>query len=133
MVSKKALLEAEVYYGKTLMWNLKKNDVDEDNIQTKLNEIFMAGQTVLDRMWKQVTSELEKDTETEQLYIKVKHAGVWLVRTSVANVKLKDIPYEQERMSTSIMRSLDQLMRGEPWDEGVEGVIDEDEVFDKDL
>lgn len=132
-MSKTALLEAEVYYGKNLMWRLKKKEVDKENIAIKLNEIFMAGQNVLDKMWKQVMSELEKDTEHEQLYIKVKLAGVWLVRTSIANVKLKDIPEEQERMTTSIMRSLDQLLRGEPWDEDVQAIRDEDGTFDKDL
>ena len=132
-MDKKALLEVEVHYGNDLMWKLKKDEVNSDNIQIELNEIFMAGQRGIDKTWKQVTSGLEKDIENEQLYIKVKLAGIWLVRTSIANVKLKDIPTEQERMSTSIMRSLDQLIRGEPWDEGVEAVADEDETFDQDL
>lgn len=133
MIDKKVLLEAVAHYGNNIMWSLKRDGVDKENIAVKLNEIFMAGQNGIDKTWKQVTSELEKDTEREQLYIKVKLDGVWLTRTTIANVKLKDIPAEQERMTTSIMRSLDQLLRGEPWDEGVEAIADEDETFDKDL
>lgn len=132
-MDKKVLLEVVAHYGNNIMWSLKRDGVDKENIAVKLNEIFMAGQNGIDKTWKQVTSELEKDTEREQLYIKVKLDGVWLTRTTIANVKLKDIPAEQERMTTSIMRSLDQLLRGEPWDEGVEAVADEDGKFDQDL
>jgi len=132
-MSKKVLLEVKAHYGKNIIWSLKRDGVDKENIAVKLNEIFMAGQNGIDKTWKQVTSELEKDTEREQLYIKVKLDGIWLTRTTIANVKLKDIPAEQERMTTSIMRSLDQLLRGEPWDEGVEAIADEDGKFDEDL
>jgi len=104
--------------------------VDVDNLQLKLNEIFMAGQNGIDKTWKQVTDELEKDTEREELYVKVKHDGIWLMRTSTPNVSLKEIPEAHEQITTAIMRSLDQLVQGKPFDDNVVGISDEDGELD---
>ena len=124
------ILDVTTFYGNNILYQLKKSHVDVDNLQLKLNEIFMAGQNGIDKTWKQVTDELEKDTEREELYVKVKHGGIWLMRTSTPNVPLKEIPEAHEQITTAIMRSLDQLVQGKPFDDNVVGISDEDGELD---
>jgi len=80
----KGILEVTAFYGSNILYNLKLSKVDVDNLQLKLNEIFMAGQKGIDKTWKEVMDELKKDIEREELYVKVKHGGIWLMRTSLS-------------------------------------------------
>lgn len=125
------ILEVTAFYGTKILYNLKLIHVNIENLQLKMNEIFMAGQNGIDKTWKQIINdELGKDIEHEELYVKVKHGGVWLTKVSAANVQLEQIPEIHERITTSIMRSLDQLIQGKPLDDDVVKIYDEEGKFD---
>ena len=130
ILTDEGLLEVTTFYGSNIMYNLKSSHVDMDNLQLKLNEMFMAGQNGIDKIWKNVMDELKKDIEREELYVKVRHGGIWLMRVSTPNVRLEEIPDAHEQVTTAIMRSLDQLVQGEPLDDNVVKVRDENGEFD---
>lgn len=125
------ILEVTAFYGTKILYNLKLVHVNIENLQLKMNEIFMASQNGIDETWKQIiNNELEKDIEHEELYVKVKHGGIWLTKISAANVRLKQVPEVHEQITISIMRSLDQLLQGKPLDDDVVKVYDEEGEFD---
>jgi len=115
-VKDRNILEVVVSYGNSIVYRVRKPHVTIENLQLKLNEIFMSGQSTVDVMWKKSKEEIEKRNITGVFYIEVKHDGLWLVKTSMANVQRKLIPKMHDQLSTAIMRGLDQMAQGKPPD-----------------
>jgi len=116
------VLEVTVSYGRDLIYRVRKLHVTVENLHLKMNEIFMSGQSTVDAMWKKTKDQIERSREINVFSVEIKHDGIWLIRMKKGDVQLKEIPKIHEEASTQIMRSLDQLKQGKPWDPNVIGV-----------
>jgi len=115
-VKDRNILEVTVSYGNGIVYRVRKPHVTIENLQLKLNEIFMSGQSTVDVLWEKEKEKIEKRNVSGVFYIEVKHDGLWLVKTSMANVQQKLIPKMHDQLSTAIMRGLDQMAQGKPPD-----------------
>ena len=103
------VLEITVQYGKDIVYKVRKPHVTVENLQLKMNEIFMSGQSTVDAMWKKTKDQIDKSHNIDMFSIEVKHDGLWLVKIKKDDVQLREVPIVHEESTTAMMRGLDIL------------------------